>query len=133
MMAEVWMQFDIPAKPLNMNNSDGKQARREYVERKLIWKEAAYFACCAAFPEKGPSGRRMPPSDVRVMIPVSGKRVRDPSNWQPTVKAIVDMMVQAGCWEDDNPEFVTQHEAVLVEYAPKDMLRAQVMVRIVPR
>jgi hypothetical protein len=132
-MAEMWVSFDLPEKPLNMNNSDGRQARREYVARKLVWKEAAYFATCAAFPEQGPAGRRLPPSDVRVMIPVSGKRVRDPSNWQPTVKVIVDAMVMAGCWEDDNPEFVTQHEAVLVEHTAAEMVRAQVLVRVVPR
>ncbi len=35
-MSEVLIEFDIPAEPLNMNNSDGRAAKRDYIKRKQI-------------------------------------------------------------------------------------------------
>jgi hypothetical protein len=36
-----------------------------------------------------------------------GNRRRDPGNWAPTAKAIVDGMVDAGLFPDDNAKYVT--------------------------
>lgn len=70
--------------------------------------------------------RGNPPSRVTVTLPVSGNRKRDPHNWTPTVKAIVDGLVDAGVWPDDNSDWVTTNEPVL------DTTATQVAVRITP-
>ena len=54
-----------------------------------------------------------PPSIVEVSLPVRDNRRRDPHNYYPTVKAIVDGLVDAGLWPDDTPEFVRTVEPVL--------------------
>jgi hypothetical protein len=121
--------FCIPAAPLNMNNPDGPGARREYVKRKQLWAEAAYMATVAAFSGKGPKGRAMAvPATVRVLIPVAGQRRRDRSNWQPTVKVIVDQLVLAGVFEDD--ELVEQPNPELYPVMPSALWRSDVFVRI---
>lgn len=72
------------------------------------WKEAASQAYIeAAFGE-------MPPSFIRVKIPFTVRRIRDPHNYCGTVvKAVVDAIVTAGGWPDDNPEYVTHIEPIL--------------------
>lgn len=67
-----------------------------------------------------------PPSLVTVTLPVSGNRRRDPHNWTPTVKAIVDGLVDAGVWPDDNSDWVATVEPVL------DATATQVVVAITP-
>jgi crossover junction endodeoxyribonuclease RusA len=54
-----------------------------------------------------------PPSMVCVTLDVPDKRRRDPANFFPCVKAIVDGLVDAGLWPDDTPEWVTVVEPVL--------------------
>lgn len=129
----VLIEFDIPEKPLNMNDGDKGRERRDYIRRKQAWKEAAYMAVCAAFPGVGPSGRAMGPCDVYVSIPVAGNVRRDPHNWYPTVKAIVDMIVLAGVWPDDTPEWVKTHEPVLRLVGKEGLMREKVYVRLVER
>lgn len=52
------------------------------------------------------------PSFVRVTFGVRdpGRR-RDPHNYMPTVKAIIDGLVDAGVWPDDTAEWVTVHDS----------------------
>ena len=131
----VLVAFDPPAPPVTSNDRNGSAfRRRDIVSRKNLWLEAAYFATCAAFPGVGPDGRVMPPCDVFVSIPVFGERSRDPGNWYPTVKAIVDGIRMAGVWPDDNQMWVTTHEADLrVVRTRAEMVSAQVLVRLAPR
>ena len=58
--------------------------------------------------------RGQPPSLVAVSLEVRGAMRRDPHNWFPTVKPIVDGLVDAGVWPDDTPQFVTTLEPRLV-------------------
>ena len=52
---------------------------------------------------------------ISIEIPFSTKRRRDPHNYCGTVlKAIVDGLVEAGAFPDDNPEYVGHREPVLV-------------------
>lgn len=53
------------------------------------------------------------PATITVVLPVRGHYRRDPANYYPTVKAIVDGLVLAGVWPDDTPEYVTVNEPVL--------------------
>lgn len=55
----------------------------------------------------------LPPCWVAVTLPVADKRRRDPHNFTPTLKAIVDGLVDARCWPDDTPEFVATLEPIL--------------------
>jgi hypothetical protein len=50
---------------------------------------------------------------VQVTIPVPDRRRRDPHNYvAPLVKALVDALVRAGVWPDDDPEWVTVLEPI---------------------
>lgn len=71
------------------------------------WKNAAHIAAVAQM-GAGPAARRREPCFVRVAFPVPdpGRR-RDPHNLAPTVKAIVDGLVLAGVWPDDNERWVS--------------------------
>lgn len=53
------------------------------------------------------------PARVTVALPVKGNYRRDPANYYPTVKAIVDGLVLADVWPDDTPAFVEVTEPVL--------------------
>lgn len=106
----VVIEFYAPALPLNANRYT---TRRQQIADKIEWREAAQWATVAAFPGKGPKGRAMPPCEVLVSIPVRGNLRRDPHNWYPTVKAIVDGVRLAGCWPDDNSDWVKTLEPQL--------------------
>ena len=67
-----------------------------------------------------------PPSRIAVTLPVTGRRRRDPHNWTPTVKAIVDGLVDAGVWPDDNSAWIVTSEPVL------DPAATEVVVEITP-
>lgn len=133
-MSDVLIQFDLPADPLNANDQDGSaMAKRSSYARKRLWQDAGYYGAVAAFPGKGISDRAMPPCDVFISIPVPGERRRDPHNWMPTVKAVIDGIRRAGIWPDDNSEWVTTHEPDLRPVPPDTVRRERVYVRLVPR
>lgn len=69
----------------------------------------------------------MPPALVHVALPVLGNRRRDPHNYFPTVKHIVDGLVDAALWRDDTPEYVTTVEPTLVPFRPTDLHRPVVV------
>ena len=54
------------------------------------------------------------PCTVTVELPVRDRRRRDPANYHATLKPIVDGLVDAGIWPDDNPTWVTVAEPVLI-------------------
>lgn len=76
--------------------------------RKLLWQQAAYYAAVGA------KARDLPRCEVSIELPVKGNRRRDPHNLFPTVKHLVDGLVQAGVWRDDTPEYVRTVEPTLV-------------------
>jgi Holliday junction resolvase RusA-like endonuclease len=68
-----------------------------------------------------------PPSHIEVELPFDrSSSNRDPSNFFPAVKAIVDGLVDAGLWADDTADYVSISEPVLKK-------GGQVVVRIVDR
>lgn len=50
----------------------------------------------------GLAGRRLGPSVVNAMIGYPTKGRADPTNAEPTVKAIIDGLVDARVWDDDD-------------------------------
>jgi crossover junction endodeoxyribonuclease RusA len=49
---------------------------------------------------------------VEFIFPVTTNRRRDPHNYYPTVKPIVDGLTDAGFWVDDTPEYVETREPI---------------------
>jgi len=96
--------FDAPAPLLSMNQKKNMENR----QFEQAWRDAAYYAYVAAFPGVGPSGRSLPPCIVHTLLPIRADRGRDPSNFQATVKRIVDGIQRAGAWPDDTPDWVDQ-------------------------
>ena len=99
--------FPAPAPLLNMNERLHWTKQRS---RARAWRAAARLGVFHTVPRPPIAA---PPSTVRVYLPVLGLRRRDPHNYFPTVKHIVDGLVDAGMWPDDTPEYVTTVEPVL--------------------
>lgn len=99
--------FDAPGPLMSMNNRDHW---RIHAARTKEWKEAAQWAASRQL------GLELfetahPRCHVNVLLPVRSLKIRrDPHNYYPTIKAIVDGLVKAGVWPDDTPEYVITHE-----------------------
>lgn len=104
--------FPPPGKPWS-TNKDRNLHPQERAGRIAEWKgvtKAAYVGWCGRRRVR----RALNPALVRVHIPFSVNRRRDPHNYCGTVvKAIIDGLVLAGAWEDDTPEFVEHLAPVL--------------------
>lgn len=112
--------FFPPHKLMSMNDRD--HWRTAAVKAKA-WRYAANIAARAEITAPRP----LPACWINVQLPVTGNRRRDPANYALTVKHIVDGLVDAGCWPDDTPEWVTTTEPTL---SPSDRL---VRVTLTPR
>lgn len=113
--------FDKPCALLSLND---RLHWAEKGRRSRAWRTAT---AAAAIQVLGPpSKRRQPRSLVTVTLPVrSNKTKRDAHNYFATVKPIIDGLVDAGCWPDDDGEWVVTAEprfrvngAVTVELTP---------------
>lgn len=94
------LSFSIaaPGKYLSMNDREHWRPRMGKIK---AWRRAAEHAA---------RSYALPPSDIHMRFDVPDKRRRDPHNLYPTVKAIVDGLVDCGIWPDDTPEWITTHE-----------------------
>ena len=92
--------------------STNKDRNLHWAQRaKLVkaWRHGSHVECSAA--KLG----ELPPSLVTIHIPFARNGRRDPMNYVGTVvKALIDGMVDAGCWPDDTAEFVEIRQPVLV-------------------
>lgn len=111
-----------PTAPLSINQERRMHwaaARRET----RPWRDAA---CWLAMHAKLAALVAGQPAAVTVALPVRGHHRRDPANYYPTVKAVIDGLVLAGVWPDDTPDWVTVTEPVLVD----DQVQANAEVRL---
>jgi hypothetical protein len=71
------------------------------------------------------------PCALRFVLPFQVGRRRDPSNYvDSVVKWMVDGLVRAGVWPDDNPEYVEVLEPLLVKVArPGANVKLEVWLR----
>ena len=99
------ISFPAPAKLINLNGREHWSVKARLTK---AWRTAAYYEAVAA------GVKRLGPSVVTVTLPVQTAHKRDPHNFVPTVKAIVDGLVDAGVWPDDNSDWVTVGEPLLV-------------------
>ena len=94
-MTTATITFPQPAKRLSMNDRMHWAPKAKLTHE---WRTAARYAAN----DLG----EFPPATVHVTFPVRDKRRRDPHNTAPTVKAIVDGLVDAGVWPDDTDQYV---------------------------
>lgn len=111
------IEFPPPAKLISMNDRTHWAVRARMTS---AWRHAAFIAARQA--RLG----ALPPSTVTVGLPVRDSRRRDPHNYFATVKPIIDGLVDAGLWPDDNSDWVTVTEPVL-------MRAGDVLVNVKPR
>lgn len=116
-----FISFAPPAKLLNANDGEHWTKRAPKVAE---WRKAAWVAGVNTKRRWG----RLGPSIVTVSLPVKGNIRRDPHNFTPTMKAIIDGLVDARLWPDDNSDWVTTTEPELVVDGP-----GLVVVTIRPR
>lgn len=128
------VEFVQPAKPITMNQRAHWSVK---ARTSRAWRNAAHIAAVGASHGRGPKARAAGPRDVIVRFDVPGVRRRDPHNWHPTVKAIVDGLVDAGLWPDDTPDHVRVLEPVLtpvpVPRRGQPLQRLACTVELVPR
>ncbi len=122
-LTPVVVEFPAPAPLLNMNQ---RSHWREQRARARAWRSATAIHTR----DQISRGVRLPPSIVSIELPVLGARRRDPHNYFPTVKAIVDGLVDAELWPDDTPEWVTTVEPTLLAYASRALIVVNGRVRI---
>lgn len=92
-----------PAERMTMNKRYHWSTRHRLTR---LWRHAAYVAACEQL-GRGPAERAREACFVRVSFPVPDPaRRRDPHNWSPTEKALVDGLVDAGVWPDDDERHV---------------------------
>lgn len=101
------LSFPQPGALLNMNHRGHWRVRQRVTKQ---WRVAAHQVALLLGP---PSQRVHGPSWVRLVIPVPDRRRRDAANLTPLTKACVDGLVDAGCWPDDTPEYLTTLEPLL--------------------
>lgn len=105
MSAPISFTFAAPGRYLSMNDRDHWRTKARRVK---AWRIAANQAArSTAYFVHGQA------QDVHMCLDVPDSRHRDPMNYFATVKAVVDGMTDAGCWEDDDSRWVTTHEPTL--------------------
>lgn len=99
----ITIEFPLPCKPLTMNQRMHWAAKAKVTR---LWRASGYAAAmgaCLRGEMRSPRSR----SVVQLTIPVRSTKIRrDPHNWFPTVKAVIDGLVDAGLWPDDTSEYV---------------------------
>jgi len=98
-----------PTPPLSLNRE--RTMHWAKVRRQLQpWHDNTATLCRSRRVRRAIGGQ---PATITVVLPVRGNLRRDPHNYLPTVKAVIDGMVAAGIWPDDTPEWVTVNEPIL--------------------
>lgn len=98
-----------PTPPLSLN----RERTMHHMKRHRLlkpWKDTAATLCRSKRVQRAIGGRA---ATVTVVLPVKGNYRRDPHNYLPPVKAIIDGMVAAGVWPDDTPTWVKVNEPIL--------------------
>jgi Holliday junction resolvase RusA-like endonuclease len=109
-----------PAKPLSLNE-ERRLHWRDRTARTAPWRDLTILM---ARQSRLARAVLAVPATVTVVIPVSDHRRRDPSNYYPVVKAVIDGLVAAGVWPDDDPRYLRVTEPVLT-HDPDASIRIQ--------
>lgn len=117
-----------PTKRMSMNDRTDWRTRHRQTR---AWRHASKVWALQQL-GRSPSERRRPPCMVRVEFPVRDNRRRDPHNMAPTVKAIIDGLVDADVWPDDNDKWVIVLDPTFVK-PDGPVATAPVVVHLIPR
>jgi Holliday junction resolvase RusA-like endonuclease len=98
-----------PAKPLSLNE-ERRLHWRARCGRTDPWRDLTILMARQARLARAVAAS---PATVTVVIPVPDNRRRDPANYYPVTKAVIDGLVKAGVWPDDDPRFVSVTEPIL--------------------
>ncbi|WP_052424104.1 hypothetical protein [Nonomuraea candida] len=108
-------KIELPAGTKLLNANDRLHWRRQQPIKKNLRETACWLARAAKVPAM--KRARM----VGVFEPPN-KRRRDPANWAPSWKAVVDGVVDAGVLPDDNSKYLEGPYPELGEVHPKGRL-----------
>lgn len=109
-----------PIERLNLNHRKHWRATAQLVKG---WRQAGQLASQYV----GEHG----PSTIQCCFPVKDRRRRDPHNLAPTVKALIDGLVDSGVFRDDDSTQVVVADPTL-EIVGADWRRAPVTITITP-
>jgi crossover junction endodeoxyribonuclease RusA len=98
-----------PAKPLSLNE-ERRLHWRARCGRTDPWRDLTILMARQARLARAVAAS---PATVTVVIPVPDNRRRDPANYYPVTKAVIDGLVKAGVWPDDDPRYVSVTEPIL--------------------
>lgn len=98
-----------PARPLSLNEERSLHWRDRHA-RTQPWCDLTILMARQARLARAVAAN---PATVTVVIPVPDHRRRDPANYYPVSKAVVDGLVKAGVWPDDDPRYVSVTEPIL--------------------
>lgn len=108
----------LPAKPLNLND---RRYRYEHAALVRTWREAAGW-----WAKQHRLSTRSAIEPVEVWFEfgtTQPKRRRDPHNWYPTIKAVLDGFTDAAVWADDDSAHVRTYEPTFTDKVPPEHLR----------
>lgn len=109
----VTLTFPPPTHPLSENEKRRMKHWAQWGRRLDPWKESVVWAWRMARDEhdvvKGI------PCNFQMEIPFPTNARRDPHNYSNVIKAVVDALVVEGVWPDDNPDWITVLDPVLVK------------------
>jgi hypothetical protein len=104
---EFVLSFEAPAKLWSSNN---RMHRMQMVKLKRDWRAGAHRASRTLSPKPGHWY-------ILASLPFRRETKRDPHNWVGTVvKAAIDGLVDSHLWPDDNSDFVTVGQPLVVVY-----------------
>lgn len=113
-MSPVTLRFTAPTVPVSMNELGRGRGRQTY-GRTRPWKAVGTWLA-QDHPEETRERRLRPrPIVVHLLLPFPVARVRDPINFTPIQKAVVDGIVKRAFWvPGDDPRWVTDTIPTLV-------------------
>lgn len=108
----VRMYFHAPDERLTMNKRYHWAVRARITK---LWRTQAFVSAKNFRLQSGVRAHTLRPCAVRVTFHVPTNHRRDPHNTAPTVKAIIDGLVDAKFWPDDTPDYVSVLDPVFVK------------------
>jgi hypothetical protein len=98
-MASRSWRVEIPA-PAPWLNANSRRDRRGQTPHRRAWRDAAHVhARAARLPKLGQA-------HITAVLHFRDRRRRDPHNFYPTIKAVVDGLVDYGMLDDDSAEYL---------------------------
>lgn len=109
------LSFPLPGDPPSINKMPRSRGGQiGWSKKRQAWRDCARVTAEEAMAEEPAMFAHLPPSTIQVKIPFDQERTRDPHNYTSTcVKWIVDGLVLAGLWADDNPAYLTILDPIL--------------------